>query len=146
VVARCTAFLCGLALLCLAGCGEGSLDLGSCVTVPQTFPQDRLVSSGATIHAPTGAMLWVALGTGYKYTIAPYPTTFPWLKPVSSDQNVLRPVRLCRLRGMYSLPVRITGFRAVGEGDATLLAKLAPPWRGRADALRSYHATVIVGR
>jgi hypothetical protein len=54
------------------------------------------------------------VGHGYKYTIAPYPSTFPWLKPVSSDQNVLRPVPLCRLRGMYSLPVRITGFRAVG--------------------------------
>jgi hypothetical protein len=145
VVARSTAFLCGLALLCLSGCGQGSLDLGSCVTVPQTFPQDRLVAGGATIHAPTGAMLWVALGTGYKYTIAPYPTTFPWLKPVSSDQNVLRPVRLCRLRGMYSLPVRITGFRAVGDGHAILGAQLTPPWRGRTRAVQNYRATVTVG-
>jgi hypothetical protein len=90
-------------------------------------------------------MLWVALGTGYKYTVAPYPTSFPWLKPVSSDQNVLMPVRLCPLRGMYSLPVRITGFRAVGDGHATLLARLTRPWRGRTRAVQDYHAAITVG-
>ncbi len=129
-------------MFCLAGCGQASVH--PCVAI-QTLPRDGVVASGATIRAPVGAMLWVALAEGYKYSIAPYPTSFPWLTPTSSAQNVLRPVRLCPNRAAYSLPVRIAGFRAVGEGDAILLAKLATPWRGRTPAIQSYRATVIVG-
>lgn len=46
---------------------------------------------------------------------------------------------------MYSLPVALTAFRAVGHGDAVLLAKLAPSWRGRTHEIQSYRAIVIVG-
>jgi hypothetical protein len=133
----------GLAVLCVARCGSGQG--GPCLAVPQTFPQNRLVPAGATVHAPVGAVLWVALVESANYSATRYPRSFPWLKPISSDQGVLRPVRLCRLRGMYSLPETITAFRSVGSGQATLLAKLAPPWRGRTHRLRSYRATVIVG-
>jgi hypothetical protein len=139
-----TLVLNGLAFLCVAGCGSGHS--GPCVAVPQTFPQNRLVWAGATVHAPVGAVLWVALAEGANYSATRYPKSFPWLTPTASDQSVLRPVRLCPLRGMYSLPQRITAFRSVGNGEATLLAKLAPPWRGRTRALQTYRATVIVGQ
>lgn len=116
----------------------------SCVKVPRRFPKNRLVMSGATVHVPAGAVLWVALGEGYKYSLSPYPSSFPWLRPISSDQEVLKPLRLCPTRGGYPLRVRITGFRAVADGRAVLLAKLVTPWRGRTPALERYRATVIV--
>jgi hypothetical protein len=91
-------------------------------------------------------MLWVELDESANYSAPSYPASFPWLTPVSSDQKVLRPVLLCHNRNLYSLAVTITAFRAVGHGDAILLAKLAPAWRGRSRALRDYRATVIVER
>jgi hypothetical protein len=142
---RSSAVLSGLAVLCVAGCGQGSVQSDSCVSVPQMFRQDRLVASGATIHVPVGAVLWVALVESAEYSASRYPTSFPWLTPTSSNQDVISPVRLCPRRSMYSLPVRIAGFRAVGDGDAILLAKLAPRWRGRTRAVQNYRATVIVG-
>lgn len=114
--------------------------------VPQTFPQNRLVANGMTTHAPVGALLWVALVEPANLSRPGYPSSFPWLPPSSSNQAALTPVRLCPLRGMYSLPEKITAFRAVGHGNATLLAKLAPPWRRRTHAPPSYHAVVVVGR
>ena len=136
--------LSGLAVLCLSGCGVFG-DGGSCVAVPQDFSQSALIGSGTTVRAPIGTVLWVELVESANYSASPYPTSFPWLTPTSSDQNVLRAVRMCPDRGVYSLPVTITGFRAVGDGGASLLAKLAPPWRGRSRAIRNYQATVIVG-
>ena len=140
VRSRRTLALSGLAAVSVAGCGSGHGD--PCVAVPQSPP---VIAAGATVHAPVGAVLWVELVEAFQYSGGGYPTSFPWLTPVSSDQGVLRPVRLCRNRNVYSLPVTITAFRAVGDGDATLLAKLAAPWRGRAQAIRGYRATVIVG-
>ena len=53
--------LTSLVVLCLAGCGQGFEDRGLCVHVPRTFPQNRLVTSGSTVRAPVGSVLWVAL-------------------------------------------------------------------------------------
>ncbi len=128
-------------MLCLAGCGASG-GTHACVTVPQDPP---VIESGATVHAPVGAVLWVGLFELAEYSAVRYPTSFPWLTPTSSNENVLRPVRLCPRRAVYSLPVTLTAFRAVSNGDAILLAKLAQPWRGRTHAIQSYHATVIVG-
>jgi hypothetical protein len=130
----------GLALAC-GSCGQASQ---SCVVVPQDFPHNKLVASGATAHAPVGAVLWVELVEPAGYSATSYPKSFPWLTPSSSDQKVLLAVRLCPRRAMYSLPVKITAFRSVGKGNATLRANLAPPWKGRTRALQNYHATVIV--
>jgi hypothetical protein len=130
-------------MLCAAGCGASG-QTGSCMPVPQTFPQNRLVASGATIHAPVGALLWVALAEPANLSDTGYPRSFPWLTPTSSDQSVLTAVRLCPLQG--TLPEKITAFRAVGHGDAILLAELAPPWRGRTHAPPSYRAAVVIQR
>ena len=54
---------------------------------------------------------------------------FPWLTPTSSDPRVLAPVRLCKRTGASSLPLTVTGFRAVRPGEATLSARLTPGWR-----------------
>lgn len=144
-MARCTAFLCALASLVLAGCGAGSLDTGFCTRVPQTIPPNRVIANGITTRAPVGTLLWVALAESANLSDTGNPSGFPWLPPTSSDHSVLTPVRLCPLHGMYSLREKLAAFRAVGRGTATLLARLAPPWRGHAHAPPTYRAVVVVG-
>lgn len=136
---RRTLALSALAVLCLAGCGSGN---NPCAAVPETPP---LVAAGAAVHVPVGAVIWVELVEYEKYSSTAYPRGFPWLTPTSADRNVLKPVPLCTRRAMYSLPVSLTAFRAVGRGNATLLAKLAPPWRGRSPGIQRYQADVMVG-
>jgi hypothetical protein len=93
--------------------------------VPQSFPNNRLLTSGTRLTVPVGAIVFVALVEAEEYD----GPGFPWLAPTSSDSTVLAPVHLCARTGASSLALTVTGFRAVRPGEATLSAPLAPAWR-----------------
>jgi hypothetical protein len=110
--------------LSLAACSHRSNH--GCVSVPKTVATDRLVDGGTRIAVPIGAVVYDTLvePEGYAGSLG-----FPWLTPRSSNRAVLVQVTLCRGGPLSTLAVRVTGFRAVGRGTATLDAALAPRWR-----------------
>jgi hypothetical protein len=120
-----------LMVLSLIGVGVGvgvwSLDSSQgCVAVPQSIATDRLVDGGTRLTVPAGAVVYDVLVEADDYIGGP---GFPWLAPRSSNRAVLVPVTLCRGDTLSTLPVRVTGFRAVSRGTATLDAALVPRWR-----------------
>jgi hypothetical protein len=97
----------------------------SCIRVPQSIPNSRLVTGHKKLTVPVGAIVYDVQVEAAEYA----GPGFPWLTPTSSDHAVLAPVRLCKSNGVSSLPVEVTAFRAKRRGIATLTALLAPPWR-----------------
>ena len=112
-------------VVAIAACGSSSMP--TCVTVPQTIPNDRLVTSGARITVPVGAIVFVVLVEPGHYTTK---RGFPWLTPTTSNRSVLAPVRLCKRPVASTLPLSVTGFRAIQRGATTVTARLAPGWPG----------------
>ena len=123
---RLAAPLCATVLLGIGGCGSSSAT-PTCVAVPQTIPNDSLVTNGTRLAVPIGAIVYAVLVETENYMSKP---GFPWLTPTTSDRLVLAPVRLCQRTGASSLPVSVTGFRALHQGTATVTARLAPGWPG----------------
>jgi hypothetical protein len=115
-----------VAIVLLSGCG--SQNITSCVTVPASFPSNRLLTTDDThLIVPVNAIVWVALVEGDNYTVHP---GFPWVTPSTSDRAVLAPVRLCKFTSTTSLPEELRAFKALRSGTATLTARLAPGWPG----------------
>lgn len=100
----------------------------ACVRVPQTIPDDRLLTSGTNLELPVGATVFVVLVEPEMYSIGP---GFPWMTPTSSNPAVLTPIRLCKSVRLSTLPLTVTGFRAVRPGTATITASLSARWRTR---------------
>lgn len=98
----------------------------SCIRVPRSIPDSRLVTGDKKLTVPVDATVYDVQVEAEEYTASP---GFPWLTPTSSDRAVLAPVRLCKSTRPSSLPVRVTAFRAKRRGSATLSAPLAPKWR-----------------
>lgn len=124
-----------------AGCGGTARS--SCVPVPGAGPGSTLASGAKTTVAP-GALVWVALVEPYMYSVAPYPQSFPWNTPISSDKGVVQSVRLCPNHIASSLNVTYAAFRAAKAGRATVTAALAPAWQGRTHAVQPYRAVIVV--
>jgi hypothetical protein len=97
-----------------------------CIRVPQTIPENRLVTSGTKLIVPVGAIVYDVLVEPDEYSSGP---GFPWVTPTSSDRSVLAQVRLCKSTAASSLALTVTGFRAEKRGAARLTAVLAPRWR-----------------
>jgi hypothetical protein len=115
-----------VAVVLLSGCG--SQKTASCVTVPTSFPSNRLLTTDDThLTVPVNAIVWAALVEAEEYTVH---RGFPWATPTTSDRAVLVPVRLCKRTLVSSLPDEINAFKAVSPGTATLTARLAPGWPG----------------
>lgn len=125
----------------IVGCGNSATR--GCVSVPQGIPNRVLADHGAKLTVRVGTVVYAVLVEAVELTNRP---GFPWGQPKSSDPRVLVPVRLCEATRTSSLPVSVAGFRAVGEGTATLSAPLAPAWRRAPDRPAPYQATVRVLR
>ena len=136
---RIAAVLCASALLGVNACGSSAKQ--ACVSVPQTIPNASLVTSGSKLTVHVGATVYVVLVEPASSTDAP---GFPWLTPTASDPTVLTPVRLCKRVRASSLPLSVTGFRAVHPGTAILNARLAPRWRSLKTTLRDSRSTITV--
>lgn len=102
-----------------------------------------MLPNGHTISVIVGDVVDVELVAPERYS-----SPFPWLRLASSDSHVLKPVPLCattKLR-LTSLSVRISAFRVLRAGRASITAPLAPAWRAlkpsRRRGLRAYHAVV----
>ena len=122
-----------------AGCGSSSRDgpdtgrahaaeipsTHACVAAPQPTPVNRLLTSGTRLTVPVGAVVYVVLVEWAQYS----GPGFPWRTPASSHPGVLARVRLCKLTGASSLPLTVTGFRAVRPGTATVSAPLTRRWQ-----------------
>lgn len=108
----------------IASCGTSSSH--TCVAVPQTITDNRLITNGSNLTVPVGAIVYVVLVEADSFTSGP---GFPWLTPKSSDRTVLAPVHLCKLTRASTLPRTVTGFRALHRGHATVTAPLTPRWR-----------------
>jgi hypothetical protein len=114
-----------LAIALLSGCAPQAI---ACVAVPTTIPSNRLLTTDdAHLTVPVNAIVWVALVEADKYTAHP---GFPWLKPTTSNRAVLAPVTQCKQTLVTSLPERISAFKALRPGRATVTARLAPGWPG----------------
>lgn len=116
--------------LAVAACGTSSAHTR--ITVPQSIPNNRLLTSGTTLTVPVGTIVYVVLVEAEEYEIGHVGAEspgFPWLTPTSSDRTVLAPVHLCKQTVASSLASTVTGFRAPRRGSATLTAPLAPGWR-----------------
>lgn len=122
----------------VAACGTSAH--AACSKVPTSIPNDRLLTSGTMLQVPVGATVYVVL---IKYESLDGPG-FPWQRPSSSDRAVLAPLRLCRHNGVSSLPLTVTGFRAVKRGKATITASLATRWRSLTNRPRPAIDHVIV--
>jgi hypothetical protein len=120
----CLAIATAVMVVLIASCGTSSSH--TCVTVPQTIPSDRLLTSGTKLTVPVGAIVYVVLVEPESYASKP---GFPWVTPTSSDRIVLAPVHLCKLTGASTLSRTVTGFRALHRGHATVTALLTPRWR-----------------
>ena len=97
------------ALVC-GGCGSSSRSAASCLSGPQTIPQRQLLSSGATLLAPVGRVIFAVMVEDEQSASAA--GSFPWVAPRSSDRRVLAPVRVCPRHGASTLAVNVAGFRA----------------------------------
>jgi hypothetical protein len=81
-----------------------------------------IVSSGARLTLPAGAVVWVVLAgpASWEYS--------PWKPPRSSNVKVLAPIPFCG-RGLHGLPssapLNWGVFRAVAPGKAVLSAPVA---------------------
>lgn len=131
--------LCAVAVLGIGACGGSSGD--SCVTVPEPISSASLITNGTKLTVRVGAIVYVVLVQSASYTAGP---GFPWLTPRSSDLTVFAPLHLCKRTGASSLPLSVTGFRAVHPGTATLTAPLAPPWRSLKTRPSSSRSSVTV--
>ena len=78
-------------------------------------------------HGHRGAIVFVVLVEPGHYTTK---RGFPWLTPTTSNRSVLAPVRLCKRPVASTLPLSVTGFRAIQRGATTVTARLAPGWPG----------------
>jgi hypothetical protein len=122
----------------------------SCLTVPESIPQNQLLLTGGSTTARVGAVLYVVLvepempATPEMYVRPDYPHGFPWQAPISVDRAVLKRVRLCPSRTASTLPLTVTGFRAQAAGLTTISARLTARWRAVSRVLRPFRATVIV--
>lgn len=75
--------LCTIFAVGVAGCGSSSAH--ACVTAPQPFPSNPLLTSGTELTVPVGAIVYVVLVEPAAYS----GPGFPWLTPTSSDPSVL---------------------------------------------------------
>lgn len=123
-----------------------------CVEAPLRIGAAAVLDHGH-LRARPGEVVFVELVEAERYQSwpagsKPPPTAFPWLRPRSSSPRVLRGVPLCPQRGISTLPVHISAFRAIDPGTARLTAPLAPSWRAAKPhvrkGLRPYRAAVIV--
>jgi hypothetical protein len=133
------AVLCAAVVLGMAACGTSSAN--ACVTIPQTIPSNRLITSGTKLTVPIGAIVFVVLVEDEDETSVP---GFPWLTPTSSNRTVLAPVHLCPRTGASTLPNTVTAFRARHHGKASLTARLAAGWRSINSGPQPARASVTV--
>jgi hypothetical protein len=111
---------------------------------PRNIPAGRSLASGRTLVIRSGVVVYVALVEPEKYASEPYPQSFPWLEPSSSNSRVLTSIPLCGHINVSSLPLTVTAFRAGRPGSATLLAPLAPAWRSKHAGFAAFRASVTV--
>jgi hypothetical protein len=123
-----SAALIAVVAVVITACGNSSR-AAACARIPQSIPTNRLLTSGTILRVPVGATVYVALVEPEVYTNQP---GFPWMTPSSTDHTVLAPEHLCKQSGASTLPIVVTGFRAVSPGKATIRAPLSKPWRSRA--------------
>jgi hypothetical protein len=110
----------------IAACGgPGRSASAPCLKVPTTIPNDRLLTNNTKLRVPVGATVYVVLVQSEGYS----GPGFPWQRPSSSDRAVLAPVRICRQTVTSTLPLSVSGFRAVNRGQATIAASLSAQWR-----------------
>jgi hypothetical protein len=102
-----------------------------------------VLPNGHTIRVIVGDVVYVELVAPERYS-----SPFPWLRPASSDSHILERVPLCATANPRptTLSVRISAFRALRAGRASITAPLAPMWRAlqpsRRRGLHAYHAVV----
>jgi hypothetical protein len=125
----------------LIGCGNAPAP--SCITVPQSIPNRVLADQGAKLTIHTGTVIFAVVEDG---ELPPGPGDFAWRQTETAEPRVLVRVHLCKITGVTSVPESITGFRAVGQGTATLSAPLAAGWRQMPHHPPAYRATVRVLR
>jgi hypothetical protein len=127
----------GAVALLGTGCGAGSQL--SCVREPQTL--SPFAGSGSRISVRVGTVLYAIEAVGMESAPG-----FPWPAPTSSDPRVLRYVPLCRSGPprITMEPERVTAFRAVRPGMATLFAPVRPAARSVGPSYKPYAVTVRV--
>lgn len=123
-----------------------------CVEAPLSIGSAAVPNHGR-VRVQAGEAVFVELVEAERYLSwspgeGPPPRPFPWLAPQSSDSRILKPMPTCPQRGISSLPVHISAFRAVRAGTARLTAPLAPSWRAAKShvrrGLRAYRSIVVV--
>lgn len=115
----------------------------SCMPVPQAISRMSMLASGGRPTVRVGGVVYVVRIEPEKYSGSRFPAGFPWLRATGSNRRVLAPVRLCP-PGASTLPITVGAFRAVGPGQATIVAALAPKWRARRTGLHGFRAIVTV--
>jgi len=134
--------LISIALLSITACG-GQRSTG-CVPALGLGLGGRLIADGAKMTVRAGTIVYVALVEADKYLSLGDPRGFPWLSVTSSNPHVLARTPLCAQAATYTLPVSVAAFRATHAGEATLTARLTPPWRSFKTGPRPYQSTVTI--
>jgi len=110
--------------------------IGSCVPtnrVDELGP--RVYDNHKVLMVNRGAVVTVQLSTGEG-------AAWPWQEPLSSNDSVLAPVPLCaNPPNITTVPLRLTTFKAVSAGKATVTA---PVKQEEIGAFQTFVVTVTV--